>query len=142
MSTVSAPADYVSVSEMLVFSTDPVECVEIEIISDGLLEFSEDFFLSLSGNDPGVVIDTCCATVTILDTDGELCCSTHQSVCACVHVCVCVHNNNIICIMMFICTCSSIQLFTLDLSKLLSILKKEKLSLYVLNSSMEHWRET
>ncbi len=58
----------------LVFTETPsVECLQIEIVDDGLVEDSEEFEVSVTTNDPAVDIDGVApATVTIIDTSGTV----------------------------------------------------------------------
>ncbi len=58
----------------LVFTETPsVECLQIEIVDDGLVEDSEEFEVAVSTNDPAVDIDGVAASVTIIDTSGTVC---------------------------------------------------------------------
>ena len=49
------------------------QCMNITIIDDSAVEFSEQFFVSLDTNDPAALLDPIAqTTVVIEDSDGEL----------------------------------------------------------------------
>ena len=72
-------SDFVPVSSPLVFqpslSPEPlVECVNISICSDGVVEDNETFSVLLSTDDLGVMLNSSFSTssVTIIDSDSKL----------------------------------------------------------------------
>ena len=68
--SLTAGADYSPVSEFVVFSLAPRECVEVFILEDAILEQNEVFFVDLDTTDTDVDLPTQPSTVIILDNDG------------------------------------------------------------------------
>lgn len=70
----TAGDDYSSINEVLVISPtqDPVQCIEVTIVDDDIVESSEAFSISLTTNQPGVNFESDETTVTIMDNDGGL----------------------------------------------------------------------
>ena len=50
----------------------PMQCVNISIVNDNILEASESFFLHLTAFRPDIILDPSRTTVNIADNDGEL----------------------------------------------------------------------
>ena len=67
----SAPDDYTSVEDVIIFSPGINEsCTMIPIVDDSVLENDEVFSVILSTTDSDVSLDPSSATVTIVDNDG------------------------------------------------------------------------
>ena len=67
------PDDYQANNSELVFSSDSGRhCVSISLESDGILEDTEEFQVSLASEETSVVLDPDKAIVSILDTDGKM----------------------------------------------------------------------
>ena len=63
--------DYSSRNTIVVFFSGTTRnCVTVPIEADGVLEGNEDFSISLSGLNPGVIFNVSMATVTISDSDS------------------------------------------------------------------------
>ena len=69
-----ADSDYNSISSSMVFpagSTDnATRCVGITVIDDSALEGDQTFTVTLTTSDPGVILGTNIATITIIDNDS------------------------------------------------------------------------
>lgn len=48
-----------------------VQCVDVEIIDDSILEFDETFFVSLEVSDTNVLLENQAADIVIGNNDGE-----------------------------------------------------------------------
>ena len=68
--------DFNSLNTTLIFLPDitRLACAIVEIQDDDILESSEDFFVVLSSNDPGVDVVPSTATVLIVDDDCKCGC--------------------------------------------------------------------
>ena len=68
----TAPSDYTSVMRALTFDPNgnSILQVDIPIIEDGIEELNEDFTISLESSDPGILLSSKLALVTIINTDG------------------------------------------------------------------------
>lgn len=49
-----------------------MQCVNIQVVNDSILELNETFAISLEVSSPGVVLENNTATVVIEDDDGKL----------------------------------------------------------------------
>ncbi len=50
----------------------PVQCIDLSVLADSIVEDSESFTVTLGSSDRGVTVDSTPLTVTILDNDCEL----------------------------------------------------------------------
>ncbi len=50
----------------------PVQCIDLSVLADSIVEDSESFTVILGSSDRGVTVDSTPLTVTILDNDCEL----------------------------------------------------------------------
>lgn len=64
-------SDFTPVSEVLLFTAEGVECIDVLVNDDGILEETEFFFLELSTTDPRSIMLSPQATVNILDNDSK-----------------------------------------------------------------------
>ena len=72
MSVLIAPDDYTAISEDLTFSATEMRiCRDVTSVEDDILEDDEDLILTLSTDDPSIVLGPSEATVTILDDDSR-----------------------------------------------------------------------
>ena len=62
--------DYIELNETITFRTSSESCIEINTLSDGLLEINETFVVELSSNDPAISFTGRSAEITIVDTSG------------------------------------------------------------------------
>ena len=70
VSVLVAPGDYIAISEDLTFSATEMRiCRDVTSVEDDVLENDEDLMLTLSTDDPSLVLGPSEATVTILDDD-------------------------------------------------------------------------
>ena len=72
MSVLVAPGDYTAITEDLTFSATEMRiCRDVTSVEDDVLENDEDLMLTLSTDDPSLVLGPSEATVTILDDDSR-----------------------------------------------------------------------
>ena len=64
--------DFLPVSEVLLFTAEGVQCVNVVVNNDGILEETEFFFLELSTTDPRAFMFSPRATINILDNDSKI----------------------------------------------------------------------
>ena len=70
-SYLTAPMDYLAISEPLSFNPATTRvCRNITIVDDSDRDSGEVFFLRLTTNEPGVVLDPNSGTVAIIDNEG------------------------------------------------------------------------
>lgn len=64
--------DFDPVSEVLLFTTEGEQCINVTVNNDGILEDEESFFLVLNTSDPRAFMFSQWAVVNILDNDSTL----------------------------------------------------------------------
>ena len=64
-------SDFTPVAEVLLFTAEGVECIDVLVNDDGILEETEFFFLELSTTDPRSIMLSPQATINILDNDSK-----------------------------------------------------------------------
>ena len=66
------PDDYEAIDTELMFGFDiERQCVSISLVSDGVLEDTEEVQISLTSEETAVVLDPEKAVISILDNDGK-----------------------------------------------------------------------
>ena len=73
----TANEDYSPVNDDLIITPEqqPSElCVEVVIMNDTILEFNETFSVSITTDEPGVIVNGSETIVTIFDNDGTFSC--------------------------------------------------------------------
>ena len=70
--TFVADVDFITTSAVLTFNAStPLQCDQVIIINDGILENNETFFVQLESTDDVVTVSLNSAPVTIIDDDCE-----------------------------------------------------------------------
>lgn len=70
--TLTAGLDYISVDAELQFNSSvAMQCLEIQVINDTVLELDELFLVTLEVADPDVLLGNNTATITIENNDRE-----------------------------------------------------------------------
>ena len=73
------PDDFISTNTQLSYEPDgiPVQCVNISIVGDSILENNEFFLVNLTTEDSAVILSPSKATINIINDDSKLtcCCS-------------------------------------------------------------------
>ena len=69
----TAPDDFLSTNTQLFFQPDGihVQCVNITIVSDSILENNESFLANLTTDDAAVILSPSMATLAILNDDSK-----------------------------------------------------------------------
>ena len=64
-------SDFTPVSEVLLFTAEVEECIDVLVNNDDVLEETEFFFLELNTTDPRAFTFSPRATINILDNDSK-----------------------------------------------------------------------